>query len=93
MPRAATEICAVPVAGSLIGIRRARDCRTIQETLTLELRFNWRAVEEGDFLEGVRALLIDKDRSPKWRAQRLEDLAPGAIEAMFETLGENDLTF
>ncbi len=81
------------VAGSLIAIRHAREMKTIQESLTLELRFNWRAIESGDFLEGVRALLIDKDRSPKWRAQRLEDLAPGEVEAMFETLGENDLTF
>ncbi|MGA1761371.1 MAG: enoyl-CoA hydratase/isomerase family protein, partial [Paracoccaceae bacterium] len=37
---------------------------TIQDALRLEYRFTARAVEHGDFIEGIRAAIIDKDRTP-----------------------------
>jgi 3-hydroxyisobutyrate dehydrogenase len=44
---------------------RARD--TIRFALEIEYRFTHRALEHSDFLEGIRAAIIDKDRSPKWK--------------------------
>jgi 3-hydroxyisobutyrate dehydrogenase len=40
---------------------------TLEKALDLEYRFTARAMEHGDFLEGIRAAIIDKDRSPKWQ--------------------------
>ncbi|MDJ0820510.1 MAG: 3-hydroxyisobutyrate dehydrogenase [Paracoccaceae bacterium] len=40
---------------------------TIRKALELEYRFTHRAMEHGDFLEGIRAAIIDKDRQPKWQ--------------------------
>jgi enoyl-CoA hydratase/carnithine racemase len=40
---------------------------TIERALDLEYRFTARAMEKGDFLEGIRAAIIDKDRNPRWR--------------------------
>ena len=40
---------------------------TIRDALALEYRFTARAMEHGDFLEGIRAAIIDKDRTPHWR--------------------------
>ena len=40
---------------------------TIRAALDMEYRFTWRAMEHGDFLEGIRAAIIDKDRSPNWK--------------------------
>ncbi|EHL95278.1 enoyl-CoA hydratase/isomerase family protein [Acetobacteraceae bacterium AT-5844] len=36
-----------------------------------------------DFAEGVRALLVDKDNTPRWTPARIEDVSPATIEAMF----------
>ncbi|MNH29391.1 3-hydroxyisobutyryl-CoA hydrolase [compost metagenome] len=33
-----------------------------------ELALSVNCVLRGDFVEGVRALLIDKDKSPRWQA-------------------------
>ncbi len=35
----------------------------------------------GDALEGIRALVIDKDRNPHWRPARVEDVDAAAVEA------------
>ena len=40
---------------------------SIEKALDMEYRFTFRAMEHGDFLEGIRAAIIDKDRSPNWQ--------------------------
>ena len=32
---------------------------------------------------GVRAMVVDKDRTPRWSPARIEDVDPAAIRAMF----------
>ena len=34
-----------------------------------------------DFAEGVRALLVDKDKQPRWQPAALADVAADLIEA------------
>jgi enoyl-CoA hydratase len=36
-----------------------------------------------DFAEGVRAMVVDKDRQPKWQPPRIEDIDPSVIAGMF----------
>ena len=43
---------------------------TIRKALELEYRVSFRIMEHGDFLEGIRAAIIDKDRAPAWRHAR-----------------------
>lgn len=68
-------------------IRRLRAADpTIQAALDLEYRFTFRAMEHGDFLEGIRAAIIDKDRAPKW--QHADGHVPeAAISNMLHPLG------
>jgi enoyl-CoA hydratase len=37
-----------------------------------------------DFAEGVRAMVVDKDRAPVWQPDRIEDVDPARIEALFQ---------
>jgi enoyl-CoA hydratase/carnithine racemase len=60
----------------------------------MELGLGRHAFEQGDFLEGVRALLIDKDKSPRWTPSRIEDVTDAMVDAFFRspwTLGKHPL--
>ncbi|MCE8006564.1 enoyl-CoA hydratase/isomerase family protein [Aestuariivita sp.] len=65
---------------------------TIRKALEMEYRFAYRAMEHGDFLEGIRAQIIDKDRTPHW--QFADGTVPtSAVSAMLQPLGPDTLTF
>ena len=80
------------VACTLEMMRRLKGNTDIRAALALEYRYTFRAMEHGDFLEGIRAAIIDKDRSPNWR-HTLDDLPAGAVQDMLAPLGDNELTF
>jgi enoyl-CoA hydratase len=63
-------------------IREAR-ARDLRQTLMLDYRLACRLVEGHDFREGVRAAVIDKDRRPRWRPDRLEDVTEAMVERQF----------
>lgn len=77
------------MAATLAMVRAARGDRRMQESLSREYRFTHRATAESDFLEGVRAQIIDKDRNPAWRAAA----DPARVDAMLADLGEAELTW
>jgi enoyl-CoA hydratase len=72
-------------------IRRARGRDTIEGALELEYRFTARAMEQGDFLEGTRAAIIDKDRNPRWRHDSMEGPSNREVSAMLLPLGARGL--
>ena len=63
---------------------------TMEKALDLEYRFTYRAMEHGDFLECIRAAMIDKDRNPTWQyADKNVPLA--AVSQMLRPLGADAL--
>ncbi|MBF9047250.1 enoyl-CoA hydratase/isomerase family protein [Rhodobacterales bacterium LSUCC0031] len=75
------------VACTLELVHRARLRDTIEHALEQEYRFSYRAMEHGDFLEGIRAAIIDKDKSPKWRHENIDTLPATTVAAMLMPLG------
>ncbi|MFV1497968.1 enoyl-CoA hydratase/isomerase family protein [Phaeobacter sp. JH20_02] len=65
---------------------------SIRKALELEYRFTHRAMEKGDFLEGIRAQIIDKDRQPKWQYADREVPAT-AVSQMLMPLARDTLQF
>lgn len=52
---------------------------TLAECFRMELGIVKRVIEEGDFCEGVRAHLIDKDRKARWAPATLAELRPERV--------------
>jgi enoyl-CoA hydratase len=59
--------------------------------MRLEYRLVHRFMAGHDFREGVRALLIDKDRRPKWCPDRLPDVTEAMVDSYFAPLPGGDL--
>lgn len=74
-------------------IHRLRGSTDIRRALELEYRYTWRAMEQGDFLEGIRAAIIDKDRNPSWRHAAPEAVTSLDVARMLMPLGPDALTF
>ncbi|MDG1170580.1 MAG: 3-hydroxyisobutyryl-CoA hydrolase [Sulfitobacter sp.] len=63
---------------------------TMEKALDLEYRFTFRASEHADFIEGIRAAIIDKDRSPKWQFADM-NVPLAAVSKMLQPLGASAL--
>jgi enoyl-CoA hydratase len=80
-------------AAHLEMLRRLGPAPSLREALRAEYRYTWRSIAQGDFLEGIRALIIDKDKAPRWTHARIEDVTADEIAAMLAPLGDAELTF
>jgi enoyl-CoA hydratase/carnithine racemase len=69
------------VLWSFAAIRRGAGL-SLREALDAELKLTRRALRHGDFAEGVRAMVIDKDRQPRWSPSCIEDVDHAVIAEM-----------
>jgi len=74
-------------------LRLARKASSLEECLVREYRAALEVFRSDDFREGVRAAVIDKDRSPKWSPPRIEDVTPEMVAAYFAEIGADELKF
>lgn len=71
-------------------VRRLHGVNDIRTALELEYRFTYRSMEHADFIEGIRAAIIDKTRDPKWK-HTLDDAIDMDIKNMLLPLGADAL--
>jgi len=67
----------------------------LEECLQMELRISANMLRKGDFIEGVRSLLVDKDRNPQWNPSSVSDISQEEIDSYFvmpEGVEELDLS-
>ena len=74
-------------------LREGAKLETFEENMAMEYRIGWRKVQSPDFLEGVRAVIIDKDNTPVWSPANLEAVTDADVSEYFEPLGKDELTF
>jgi enoyl-CoA hydratase len=74
-------------------LRLARTASSLEECLVREYRAALEVFASDDFREGVRAAVIDKDRSPKWSPPRIEDVTPEMVAPYFAEIGADELKF
>ncbi len=79
---AIAEVSPLSAAITLELVRRSRADGTLPGAMTLEYRATSRASEHGDFVEGIRALIVDKDGAPEWRYRTAWDVPPALVEEM-----------
>lgn len=71
-------------------IRSAR-ALDLRQTLNQDYRIAARCLDAHDFIEGVRAALVDKDHQPKWQHGRIEDVTAAEVDAYFAPLPGDEL--
>ena len=59
---------------------RARNRAALEQEYRLVL---WFATSQSDLVEGIRAQLVDKDRTPRWQPATIAELAPDAAASAF----------
>jgi 3-hydroxyisobutyryl-CoA hydrolase len=55
-------------------LKRGQKLSNIEEAFNLEAQLVSGFMEDSDFFEGVRALLVDKDNNPKWASKTYKDI-------------------
>lgn len=88
--RRASPLCLVGAARVIVSAEAAR---SIQSALRQEYRWTWRSLDHGDFAEGIRAQIIDRDQAPRWTHATIADVSEAEVEAMLAPLDTQELSF
>lgn len=67
-------------------LREGRRMDSFEQVMEMEFRIASRICQSHDFLEGVRAVLDDKDHSPHWLPQSIGCVSADSVEALFAPL-------
>ncbi|WP_345800683.1 enoyl-CoA hydratase/isomerase family protein [Microbacterium sp. AZCO] len=78
------ELSPTGLAVTLEAVHRVRSLPTLRDALAQEYGLvMWFAATQPDLAEGIRAQVVDKDRSPRWRPATLAELSPEATASAF----------
>jgi len=78
---------------TLRNIRSALSFEEVEQSFAQDYRVSLACLAEHDFIEGIRAAIVDKDRNPVWRPDTLEAVTPDIVERHFRSVGALELKF
>lgn len=67
-------------------LREGARMPSFTDEMRQEYRIAARVVQRHDFLEGVRALIVDKDNAPKWNPPTLDGVTAAMLDEIFAPL-------
>lgn len=67
-------------------LREGAKAQTFADNMRMEYRIGARVVGRHDFIEGVRAVIVDKDNAPKWSPATLEGVTEAMLDEIFAPL-------
>lgn len=82
----------IAVSVALEAVRRAAKLKTLEDVLVQDYRVSSASARSHDLVEGIRALIVDKDRNPKWSPATLAAVSAADIDAYFAPVAD-DLSF
>jgi len=68
-------------------LHEADHITTVKEALSLDFHLAMRMIRRTDYVEGVRAVLVDRDNAPKWSPERLQLVAKSLLDDLFNEDG------
>ncbi len=89
--KALSRVSPLSAAATVELVHRVRGATSIRTALGMEYRFTYRSAEQGDFVEGIRAIVIDKDKSPNWRHDDMRNVPHIDVSKMLMPLGDDAL--
>ena len=78
---------------TLRNIRSALSFKRVEESFQQDFRVSLACIAGHDFIEGIRAQIVDKDRNPAWKPKELADVTPAMVDRHFQSVGALELTF
>ena len=76
----------ISVAYTISMLKMEKVRNNISDALDAEYSFTARSQEFGDFQEGIRAAVIDKDRTPLWKIRNLTQVSDEDLKPFFQTI-------
>ncbi len=76
----------ISVAYTIMMLKMEKVRNNISDALDAEYSFTARSQEFGDFQEGIRAAVIDKDRKPIWKYKSLTEVSEEELQPFFQTI-------
>ena len=76
----------ISVAYTIMMLKMEKVKKNISDALDAEYSFTARSQEFGDFQEGIRAAVIDKDRKPIWKHKSLTQVSDEDLQPFFQTI-------
>jgi enoyl-CoA hydratase len=70
--------------------RLGANMESFAENMTMEYRIGARVVQRHDFLEGVRAVIVEKDNFPRWNPPTAEGVSETLLDGIFAPLPSNE---
>lgn len=72
-------------------LQNAKSFSGLEDCLQQDYRVLLRCLESADLNEGIRAMIVDKDKTPRWSPESLEAVSIDDVDRFFQWLGNREL--